>query len=178
MWWIFGSADDHVSDNLKSIEHSLRKILFVLTRPGKLSKSFEREDAMDIHYYAIGLPGRATDDTVKRELIVTIDGVETVPRHDELPEGSEVDMSIRVPNADGMSVVLGFPQDSIVDVALYNVDEGGRRSLNPSTIAGWQIVDNNPPQDPGAMSIAFVREANEPETNEPDAKRVKVSLAM
>jgi len=168
VWWIFGATDGHVNDNLKSIEYSLRKILFVLTRPGKLSKSFEREDAMDIHYYAIGLPEKATDDTVKRELIVTIDGVETVPKHDELPEGAEVDTSIRVPNADGVSVVLGFPQDSIVDVALYNVDEGGRRSVNPSTIVGWHIVDNNPPQDPGAMSIAFVRETSEADATDPE----------
>lgn len=162
MWWYFGCTDDAIDDRLDMIEASLRKILFLLTPPGRISKTYMREETnmgADVHYYAIAMPPKAKDDTRYRELICYVDAEEVLPKYDPLPEGAEaLEKAIRLPNADDVTVVLGFPQGSFVDVALFNVDDSGQRSMNPATIGGWEIVDNNPPEDPSAMTVAFVRE--------------------
>lgn len=149
MWRPFGfitSRLDIIISNLVSIRNNTSKILFCLSKPGKLRVipiSERRSGSMaDTIVFNVLLPPKSAPDVVARKLTVTVGDAETVT----------LDVSTEQISVDG----LEGPEGSSVTLSLVDVDNAGLES-QPSSVT-VTLADTFPPPAPGQIGVVNVEE--------------------
>lgn len=116
-----------------------------IPKPGLiLIKSVKEDDMM--FKYTFTLPALGAPDVVKRNMHLTVDGVESLIELD--PVLTEYEMV--------------FEQDAIVSMFLVDIDDAGNASAN-GTVLDFTVIDIVPPAAPDAVIISDVIEIHDEE---------------